>query len=66
LPRQIASPPALALLLAALPIPAGRTLPQAPGPSIAPAADRNVRFGLPGPAAVDPKDRERYLLAPPL
>src|SRR5262249_48292365 len=63
-PANLVAPPLLALLLAALQLPAGPTAPQAPT-QISPAAARNVRFGLPGPASADPQGRERYLIARP-
>ena len=30
-----------------------------------PGTNPNIRFGLPGPATPDPKDRDRYLIARP-
>jgi endonuclease G len=64
-PARYLVPPLLALFVAALPLSAGRQAPGAPGQPVPPAAARNVRFGLPGPATADPKDRERYLIARP-
>jgi endonuclease G len=64
-PAKCFAPPLLAPLPASLPLSAGGTAPQPPGPPVPPAATRNVRFGLPGPATADPQDRERYLIARP-
>jgi endonuclease G len=47
-------PLCLALVLAVLPLPAQRATP-----------NRNIRFGMPGPATTDPKDRDNYLIARP-
>jgi hypothetical protein len=57
--------PLLVLLLAALPLSASHTPDQGQGSLIPSEAARNVRFGLPGPATPDPKDRDRYLIARP-
>lgn len=47
----------LALVLAALTLVVGHVSPQ--------EANRNIRFGMPGPAFKDPKERENYLIARP-
>jgi endonuclease G len=39
------------------------TLALATAPLTAQEANRNIRFGLPGPARADPKEREAYLIA---
>jgi hypothetical protein len=57
--------PLHALLLAALPLSASRTAPQAQDPLIPSEAARNVRFGLPSPAKPDTGQREDYLIARP-
>jgi endonuclease G, mitochondrial len=64
-PLERFAAPVLALLLAALPLVAQEPFPQVAQEPVPPEAARHVRFGMPGPAKADPRDREHYLIARP-